>query len=203
VNTRLRIGLTGGIGSGKSTVAGLLVKHGALLVDTDAIARELTLPGGTAIEPIRAAFGPTFIDATGALDRARMRELAFNDATAKRRLEAILHPVIGTETERRFDASTQSVVVFDVPLLVESGARWRRKVDAVLVVDCLENTQIERVILRPGWTRESASGVVAQQAPRVARRACADAVIYNEGISLDQLAAEVASLWQRWRGLAH
>jgi dephospho-CoA kinase len=203
VNTRLRIGLTGGIGSGKSTVAGLLVKHGALLVDTDAIARELTLPGGTAIEPIRAAFGPTFIDATGALDRARMRELAFNDATAKRRLEAILHPVIGTETERRFDASTQSVVVFDVPLLVESGARWRRKVDAVLVVDCLENTQIERVILRPGWTRESASAVVAQQAPRAARRGCADAVIYNEGISLDQLSAEVASLWQRWRGLAH
>jgi dephospho-CoA kinase len=203
VNTRLRIGLTGGIGSGKSTVAGLLVKHDALLVDTDAIARELTLPGGAAIEPIRAAFGAPFIDTSGALDRSRMRELAFNDATAKRRLEAILHPLIGTETERRFDASTQSVVVFDVPLLVESGVRWRRKVDAVLVVDCLEATQIERVILRAGWTRESATAVVAQQASRAARRACADAVIYNEGIALERLAIEVTSLWRRWSKLAH
>ena len=203
MSTRLRIGLTGGIGSGKSTVAGLLAQRGALLVDTDAIARELTLPGGAAIESIRAAFGAAFIDSSGALDRSRMRELAFNDATAKRRLEAILHPLIGAETERRFDASSHPVVVFDVPLLVESGARWRRRVDAVLVIDCLESTQIERVIQRAGWTQESAEAVVAQQAARTARRACADAVIYNEGISLDQLAAEVASLWQRWLGLAH
>jgi dephospho-CoA kinase len=203
VSTRLRIGLTGGIGSGKSTVAGLLVQHDALLIDTDAIARELTLPGGAAIETIRTAFGAQFIDASGALDRSRMRELAFNDATAKRRLEAILHPLIGAETERRFDASSQPVVVFDVPLLVESGARWRSKVGAVLVVDCLERTQIERVIRRAGWTRESVAAIVAQQASRAARRACADAVIYNEGISLAQLATEVASLWQRWRSYAH
>jgi dephospho-CoA kinase len=199
VSTRFRIGLTGGIGSGKSTVAGLLVQHGALLVDTDAIARELTLPGGAAIESIRAAFGASFIDASGALDRTRMRDLAFGDAAAKRRLEAILHPLIGAETERRFDASPQPVVVFDVPLLVESGARWRRKVDAVLVVDCPESTQIERVARRAGWTHEAAAAVVAQQATRAARRACADAVIYNEGIALEQLATEVALLWQRWR----
>ncbi len=203
MNTRLRIGLTGGIGSGKSTVAGLLAQHGALLVDTDAIARELTLPGGAAIEPIRAAFGAAFIDASGALDRARMRGHAFNDATAKRRLEAILHPLIGVETERRFDASTSPVVVFDVPLLVESGTRWRRKVDRVLVVDCLESTQIERVVQRTGWTSESAAAVVVQQVAREARRACADAVIYNQGISLEQLAAEVASLWKRWRCYEH
>jgi len=203
VNTRLRIGLTGGIGSGKSTVAGLLVRHGALLIDTDAIARELTLSGGSAIDPIRATFGEPFIDASGALDRSRMRELAFNDATAKRRLEAILHPLIGAETERRFDTSTHPVVVFDVPLLVESGARWRRRVDTVLVVDCLESTQIERVVQRAGWSRESAGAVVAQQVSRAARRACADAVIYNENISLEQLATEVASLWQGWRGGAH
>ena len=203
MNTRLRIGLTGGIGSGKSTVAGLLVRHGALLIDTDAIARELTFPGGAAIEPIRTTFGAQFIAANGALDRPRMRELAFNDATAKRRLEAILHPLIGAETERRFDASNSPVVVFDVPLLVESGARWRRRVDAVLVVDCLEATQIERVARRAGWTHESAAAVVAQQASRTARRACADAVIYNEGISLEELAAEVAALWQHWRGGAH
>jgi dephospho-CoA kinase len=132
-----------------------------------------------------------------------MRDLAFNDATAKRRLEAILHPLIGAETERRFDASSRPVVVFDVPLLVESGARWRRKVDTVLVVDCLESTQIERVGQRAGWTREAARAVVAQQASRAARRACADTVIYNEGISLDRLATEVASLWQRWRGGSH
>ena len=203
MNTRLRIGLTGGIGSGKSTVAGLLVRHGALLIDTDAIARELTLPGGAAIESIRAAFGTQFIDTSGALDRSRMREHAFTDATAKRRLEAILHPLIGAETERRFGASANPVVVFDVPLLVESGTRWRRKVDTVLLVDCLESTQIERVAQRAGWTQDSAAAVVAQQASRTARRACADAVIYNEGISLEQLAAEVAALWQRWRDGAH
>ncbi len=203
MRTRLRIGLTGGIGSGKSTAAGLLVQHGALLIDTDAIARELTLPGGAAIESIRAAFGTQFIDPSGALDRSRMREHAFTDATAKRRLEAILHPLIGAQTEHRFDASASPIVVFDVPLLVESGARWRRRVDAVLVVDCLESTQIERVARRPGWTHESAAAVVAQQASRRARRACADAVIYNEDISLEQLAAEVAALWQRWRGGAH
>jgi len=203
VSTRLRIGLTGGIGSGKSTVASLLVRQGALLVDTDAIARELTLPGGAAIESIRTEFGASFIDTLGALDRARMRELAFNDATAKRRLETILHPLIGAETERRFDTSAQAVVVFDVPLLVESGTRWRRKVDAVLVVDCLESTQIDRVSRRSGWTRESAASVIAQQASRATRRACADAVIYNEGIALDGLATEVASLWQRWGGVEH
>ncbi len=203
MNTRLRIGLTGGIGSGKSTVAGLLVQNGALLIDTDAIARELTLPGGAAIGPIRAVFGAQFIDPRGALDRSRMREHAFTDATAKRCLEAILHPLIGAETERRFDASASPVVVFDVPLLVESGARWRRKVDTVLVVDCRESTQIERVTRRAGWTHESAAAVVAQQASRAARRACADAVIYNEGISLEQLAAEAATLWRRWRGGPH
>ena len=203
MSTRLRIGLTGGIGSGKSTVASLLVRQGALLVDTDAIARELTLPGGAAIESIRTEFGASFIDTIGALDRARMRELAFNDATAKRRLETILHPLIGAETERRFDTSAQAVVVFDVPLLVESGTRWRRKVDAVLVVDCLESTQIDRVSRRSGWTRESAASVIAQQASRATRRACADAVIYNEGIALDGLATEVASLWQRWGGVEH
>ena len=203
MNARLRIGLTGGIGSGKSTVAALLVQHGALLIDTDAIARELTLPGGAAIEPIRTAFGVQFIEANGALDRSRMREHAFNDATAKRRLEAILHPLIGAETERRFDTSASPIAVFDVPLLVESGAGWRRKVDAVLVVDCLESTQIERVVQRAGWTHDSAAAVVAQQVSRTARRACADAVIYNQDISLEELAAEVGALWQRWRRGTH
>jgi dephospho-CoA kinase len=190
----LRIGLTGGIGSGKSTVGALLAALGAALIDTDAIARQLTEPGGAAVEQIRAAFGETFIDASGALDRPAMRALAFADPSARRRLEAILHPLIGAETERRAAAATADVIVFDVPLLVESK-RWRDRVERVLIVDCSEATQIERVAARPGWTREMAQAVIAQQATRAARRACADAVIFNDGISLPALSEEVHTLW--------
>jgi len=193
----LRIGLTGGIGSGKSTVAGLLASHGAAIIDTDAIARRLTLPGGAAIEGIREAFGEAFIDANGALDRDRMRALAFTDPQAKRRLEAILHPLIGIETAREADASNTAVKVFDVPLLVESG-RWRAIVDRVLVVDCSEETQVQRVVLRAGWAEDAVRKVIAQQATRAARLACADAVIRNDGLTLDALAAEVDALWTRW-----
>jgi dephospho-CoA kinase len=192
----MQIGLTGGIGSGKSTVAKLLESLGALLVDTDAIARELTLPGGAAIEAIAAAFGPDAIDASGALDRARMRTLAFADPSARRRLEAILHPLIGAEATRRA-AGAAGTVVFDVPLLVESG-RWRARVEKVLVVDCSEATQAERVAARPGWSREAALAVIAQQAPRRLRRAGADAVIHNDGIALATLAQHVQALWSRW-----
>ena len=194
----LRIGLTGGIGSGKSTVGALLAQVGATLIDTDLIARQLTLPGGAAIAAITLAFGADLIAADGALDRTRMRELVFADATAKRRLEAILHPLIGAETERQAAAARDApALVFDVPLLVESG-RWRAKVDKVLVVDCSEATQTERVIQRSGWTMGAAQAVIASQATRSSRRASADAVIFNDGITPDQLAAEVRALWQRW-----
>jgi dephospho-CoA kinase len=193
----LRIGLTGGIGSGKSTVAGLLASHGAQIIDTDAIARRLTLPGGGAVEALRAAFGDAYIDATGALDRERMRTLAFGDPQARRRLEQILHPLIGAETERDAAASPVPVKVFDVPLLVESG-RWRAIVDRVLVVDCTEATQLARVVQRAGWSEDMVRAVIAQQATRAARLACADAVIHNDGLSLDGLAAEVAQLWADW-----
>ena len=192
----LRIGLTGGIGSGKSTVAARLVERGAELIDTDAIARSLTLAGGDAIEPIRASFGPDFIAASGALDRARMREAAFADAGAKRRLEAILHPRIGAEVERRVAASTAPVTVLDIPLLVESG-RWRNRVDRVWVVDCSEALQVTRVMSRSSWTEAAVRAVLAQQATRAARRAAADAVIDNEGIDLGQLGREVDALWQQ------
>lgn len=192
----LRIGLTGGIGSGKSTVATLLQDFGACLIDTDAIARELTLPGGEAIEPIRAGFGASFIDASGALDRARMREHAFSAPQARARLESILHPLIGEVARRRAEGAT-STVVFDVPLLVESQ-HWRARVDRVLVVDCSEATQVERVMARSGWTRDAVQAVIAQQATRARRRACSDAVVYNDGITREALEAQLRSLWQRW-----
>ena len=197
---RLRIGLTGGIGSGKSTVAGLLAKLGAAVIDTDAIARSLTLPGGAAMDAIRCAYGADFIDAAGALDRTRMRSLVFSDPSAKRRLEAILHPLIGIETETRAQAAQTAnapVLVFDVPLLAES-AHWRTKVDQVLVVDCREQTQIDRVIARSGWALGAAQAVIAQQATRALRRACADAVIFNDGLSLDELSQRVCALAERW-----
>jgi dephospho-CoA kinase len=197
VPARLRIGLTGGIGSGKSQVARRLAACGATIVDTDAIARLLTQPGGAAIEPIRREFGASLIDPRGALDRDRMRAQAFGDVSTRRRLESILHPLIGIEAERQFTASAAPVVVFDVPLLVESG-RWRDRVDRVLVIDCDEATQIDRVMHRSGWSRDAVVAVIAQQSPRAARRAAADAVIHNDGITLEQLQAEVAMLWALW-----
>lgn len=192
----MRLGLTGGIGSGKSTVAALLQALGATVVDTDAISRALTAPGGAAIPAVGAEFGARFIDPDGALDRAQMRALVFSDPSARRRLEAILHPLIRTETERQAEASAGPMVVFDVPLLVES-ARWRDQVDRVCVVDCSEATQVRRVMARSGWTEASVRSVIQGQASRAARRAAADAVIYNDGPSLAELEAITRSLW-RW-----
>ena len=190
----LRIGLTGGIGSGKSTVSTLLAECGAALIDTDLIARQMSGPDGAAIDAIRAAFGDDIVGADRGLDRARMRAIAFADADARRRLEAILHPLIGRETERQAAAATAPVLVFDVPLLVESG-RWVALVDRVWVVDCRETTQLERVMARSGWTEAAVAAVIAQQATRSARRACADAVLYNDGITLAELAGQVRRLW--------
>ncbi len=192
----VRLGLTGGIGSGKSTVASMLRALGATVVDTDAISRALTAAGGAAIPMLREAFGAAFIDDAGALDRARMRTLVFSDASARGRLEAILHPLIRTETQRQAHVGHTPMVVFDVPLLVES-ARWRDQVDRVCVVDCSEATQVRRVIARSGWTDDSVRAVIEGQATRQARRAAADAVIHNDGLSLADLEAETAMLW-RW-----
>ena len=196
----MRIGLTGGIGSGKSTVASMLVESGLTLVDTDAIAREITLAGGEAIDAVTRAFGADVLAADGGLDRAAMRARVFADPDAKRRLEAILHPVIGGVAARRAQAASGSIV-FDVPLLAESR-HWRDRVDRVLVVDCEEATQVMRVMQRPGWTEAAARAVVAQQAPRAARRACADAVIYNEALPLVALRAEVAAVCRQWGAIA-
>ena len=193
-----RIGLTGGIGSGKSTVARLLVAQGAVLADTDAIARSIAQAGGIAMPALEATFGRTVIAADGSLDRAAMRQIVFADADAKRRLESILHPLIGTETQRLAAAAGEdAIVVFDVPLLVESG-RWRAIVDRVLVVDATEATQRKRVVARSGWTPEAVNAVITQQASRRARRAAADAVIFNESLTLAELETEVQGLWKQW-----
>ena len=194
------VGLTGGIGSGKSTVAAELVACGAWLVDTDAIARQLTAPGGAALPALAATFGPQIIDAQGALDRAQMRALAFADAAAKQRLEAVLHPLIGAEAEARAAGAGARPVVFDVPLLAESS-RWRQRVDRVLVVDCPEALQVQRVMQRSGWEAEAVQRVIAQQAPRAQRRGIADAVIHNgEDTTLATLAQQVRALWAAWFG---
>nr|WP_295079751.1 dephospho-CoA kinase [uncultured Roseateles sp.] len=193
----LQIGLTGGIGSGKSTVARLLAQAGATVIDTDAIARALTLPQGAAMPALQTAFGPAAVASDGSLDRAWMRQQAFANSSVKQRLEAILHPLIGAETERQAAAASSGVIVFDVPLLVESG-RWRQRVDRVLVVDCEEETQISRVMARNGWERAAVQAVLAQQATRAARRACADAVLFNEQLPLPALEKQVQSLAKRW-----
>ena len=195
----MRIGLTGGIGSGKSTVAAMLSDLGATLIDTDAISRAITLPGGAAIPAIRSAFGADVLDAAGGLDRARMRDIVFAQTDAKRRLEAVLHPLIGIETERQATSAAGTTIVFDVPLLVESK-RWRRIVDRVLVVDASEAAQLTRVMASSGWAPDAVRAVIAQQAPRRERRAAADAVVFNDGLSLEALAGEVRNLWAHWIG---
>ena len=196
----LRIGLTGGIGSGKSTVARRLASLGALVIDTDAIAHALTAPGGAALAPIAAAFGAHMIGSDGAMDRARMRALVFADPAERLRLEQILHPLIGALTrEAAARAAAGQTVVFDVPLLAESGT-WRARVDRVLVVDCTPETQVARVVRRSGWSEEAVRRAIAQQAPRQRRRAIADAVIFNENADLAALGAAVDSLWHGWHG---
>ena len=195
-----RIGLTGGIGSGKSTAAKVLAQLGAAVIDADAWARSVTAPGGTAIAPLRAAFGEAVLDAQGGLDRQRMRELAFSDPQVKTQLEAIVHPLVKQAIDQQAQSALAAgarVLVFDIPLLVESG-RWRSQVDGVLVIDCSNDTQIARVQARNGWPREQILAVIQAQATREQRQAAADWLILNEGLGLDVFEAEVAQLAQQW-----
>jgi dephospho-CoA kinase len=193
-----RIGLTGGIGSGKSTVAGVFAEAGAVIVDTDAIARALTAPGGAALPRLAEVFGASILDASGALDRERMRALAFSDPQARSRLEQVLHPLIGLQAQEQAARAGERTVVFDVPLLAES-AHWRARVQRIVVVDCEESTQVARVMARSGWSRDAVSRVIAQQASRVQRRAIADAVVCNEGLTRLALREQVLALWERWQ----
>lgn len=194
----VRIGLTGGIGSGKSTVAALLAECGATVVDADAIARALSAADGDAMPSIAAAFGPDFVTATGALDRDKMRDLIHADAKARQRLESLIHPLVALETQRQAAvavAQGQRCIVFDVPLLVESSV-WRQKVDHVLVVDCTPEVQIRRVMARSQLSRPDVERILASQAPRERRLGAADTVIYNADLSLEQLANEVRQIAQ-------
>ncbi len=199
-----RIGLTGGIGSGKSSVARTLADCGAAVIDADAISRQLTAAGGSAIRSIADQFGDHLINARGAMDRDLMRQLAFNDPAVRQQLEAIIHPLVRAETLRQAEraiASACTCIVFDIPLLVESG-RWRKQLDQVLVVDCSEAIQVARVTAREvgskGWTPQAVEKVIAGQATRAQRLAAADICIYNEGLSLDALALLVRQLAGRF-----
>jgi dephospho-CoA kinase len=192
-----RIGLTGGIGSGKSTVAGMLAARGAAVIDADAISRSVTAAGGRAIAPIAQAFGPSMIDAQGAMNRQAMRETVFQNPEAKKQLEAIIHPLVSQITGEQTQAAMQSghrVLVFDVPLLVESGERWRKQVDRVVVVDCDAETQRQRVMVRSGLAAEEIDRIMALQATRSQRLACADVAIFNQGLSLVELEAVVTQV---------
>ncbi|AOI91139.1 dephospho-CoA kinase [Burkholderia pseudomultivorans] len=191
------VGLTGGIGSGKTTVADLFAARGATLVDTDLIAHRITAPGGLAMPAIEQAFGPDFVAADGSLDRARMRTLIFSDDDARRRLEAITHPLIRAETDREAREARGAYVIYVVPLLVESG-NWKTRADRVLVVDCPVETQIARVMRRNGFTREQVEAIIARQATREARLAAADDVIVNDAATPDELAAQVDVLHRRY-----
>jgi dephospho-CoA kinase len=193
----LRLGLTGGIGSGKSTVADFLKQRGAALIDADAISRAVTAAKGAAIDAIGATFGASFITEDDTLDREAMRNLVFNDPSAKHKLEAIVHPLISNEIQRQTQqaiANEQRVIVYDVPLLVESGKRWRAQLDRVLLIDCQVQTQVARVMNRSGLSEATVRQIIQAQAPRTTKLSAADWVIYNDGISFEDLRSKVLYL---------
>lgn len=191
-----RIGLTGGIGSGKSTVASLFADLGAYVIDADKISRGVTAMGGPAIEPIKSHFGTAFIQTDGSLNRDHMRQLVFNDARARSVLEGIVHPLIQQEMQhqlRKAALINTRLVVYDIPLL-GGYSHWRQELDSVLVVDCSHETQINRVITRNAFTRETIEKIIASQASRAERLKVADLIIFNENITLDQLRNEVCQV---------
>jgi dephospho-CoA kinase len=193
------VGLTGGIGSGKSAAADEFARLGAAVVDTDAIAHELTAAGGPAVPEIARIFGQDFVR-EGKMDRQRMREHVFSDPAAKKALEGLLHPLIRAESSRRIAAATAPYVVHVVPLLIESPD-YRRRVDRVLVVDVPEETQVARVRSRSQLSDEQVRAIIRAQAPREARLAAADDVIDNGG-TRDALLKQVAVLHQKYLQLA-
>jgi len=194
------VGLTGGIGSGKSAAADEFERLGVAVVDTDAIAHELTVAGDAAIPRLRGLLGKSYFDPTGAMDRAKVRALVFSDPVAKKKLEAVLHPMIRAESERRIDSAGGDYVVHVIPLLVESPG-YRERVHRVAVVDCTEEVQLQRVTLRSGLSEEEVRRIIATQVPREHRRAAADDVIDNSG-TIDALHKRVGELHRMYTELA-
>lgn len=192
----LRLGLTGGIGSGKSTVAALLEQLGSFVIDLDALSRACTLSGGSAIPSIASTFGEDFLTAEGALDRQRMRDHVFAHSEARRTLEAIIHPLVGAEVRHLASASTARCLVFDIPLLVESP-HWRHLLDRVVVVDCSHATQVSRVSRRNSWDAPTIEAVISSQSTRTQRLAAADIVLCNDTDQLEHLRQLVAQLAQQ------
>ncbi len=202
----LTIGLTGGIGSGKSTVANYLVKLGLVLIDADAISRACTQPGGVAIAAIRDVLGADLISAHGDVKRDALRQRILQDAAAKTKLEAIIHPLVGEQIRLQLahaEQSGQTCAVVDIPLLVEGASRWRSRLDAVWVIDCLPATQIERVRQRSAWPVAQIEAIMAAQASREQRLACADAVIFNDVISLNALYEQTQALLKQQKPSAN
>ena len=193
---KLFIGLTGGIGCGKTTVANLFAARGATLVDTDLIAHAMTAPHGPAMAAIAAAFGAAFIATDGSLDRAAMRALVFTDPAARQRLEAILHPMIRAEAERQAAAASGLYVIFVVPLLIESGA-WSDRVARIVAIDCSEATQVARVMARNGLSEAQVRAIMANQVSRAERLAAADDVIDNDN-GVDALPPQADALHARY-----
>jgi len=194
------VGLTGGVGSGKSTVADIFVENGAALVDTDAIAHELTGPGGAAMPALTAEFGPAVADAQGALDRVAMRQRVFVDSTARARLEGILHPLIRRISAERCQTVESPYVILAVPLLVESGG-YRQRCDRIVAVDCPESLQIERVMARNGLSADEVTAIMAAQATRSQRLAIADDVVTNDA-DMASLCLQVNALHRKYLRLA-
>jgi dephospho-CoA kinase len=194
------VGLTGGIGCGKTTVADRFAALGAAIIDTDQIAHRLTIAGGIALPAIRAAFGDAFIAPDGAMDRAKMRAHVFADAAAKKRLEAILHPLIRRETEHAAQQARGAYLIFVVPLLIESGA-WKERLSRILVIDCAEEVQVARVMRRSNLPESQVRAIMATQVSRQARLAAADDVIVNDA-GIDRLIAQVDRLHAHYCVLA-
>lgn len=190
----VRLGLTGGIGSGKSTVARVLAGLGATVIDADAISRASTAVGGSAIPAIRTTFGDTFVTPEGALDRDRMRTLVFTDPNARNRLEAIVHPLVRQAIDAQCHTMDGGCAVLDLPLLAES-TDWQRRVDVVWVVDCSPDTQVQRVVQRNGWSADQVLAVIRAQATRAQRLAIADTVIDNDNTDLPGLETQVQAAY--------
>ncbi|MFM6992113.1 MAG: dephospho-CoA kinase [Rhodoferax sp.] len=192
----LRLGISGGIGSGKSTICQLLARFGATVIDLDALSRASTAAGGPAIGAVRSTFGQEFIDSAGAMDRIRMRDLVFSDKEARARLEAIVHPLIAEESTRLAENAQKMgvrCIVFDIPLLVESS-HWRTRLDRILMVDCTVDTQIQRVQARSGLSEVEIHNILRAQSTRGQRLQAADAVIFNDGKNLLEVERELRVL---------